>query len=90
MEKQSIFKSIRTMISNIEKSIQSWRDSAAAMGIAIEKGVTEALIENVVNGFVARIQDLVSQRGEKTYVFPCENAEEYSPLIGDKRRFVDD
>ena len=73
MEKQSIFKSIRTMISNIEKSIQSWMDSATAVGIAIEKGATQALIQNVINGFVARIKDLVSQsgRGEKTYVFPC-------------------
>jgi len=92
MEKQSIFKSIRTMISNIEKSIQSWMDSATAVGIAIEKGATQALIQNVINGFVARIKDLVSQsgRGEKTYVFPCKNAEEYSLLIADKRRFVDE
>jgi len=90
MEKQSIFESIRTMISNIDKSIQSWRDSATTIGVAIEKGATTALIEDVVKGFVARIRDLLSQRGEKTYVFPCKSAEEYSLLIADNRRFVEE
>jgi hypothetical protein len=90
LEKQSIFESIRTMISNIDKSVQSWRDSATTIGVAIEKGTTTALIEDVVKGFVARIRDLLSQRGEKTYVFPCKSAEEYSLLIADNRRFVEE
>ena len=90
MEERSIFKSISTMLSNIQKSIQGWPDSATAIGIELEKGASAALIENVVKGFVARIENLVSQRGEKTYVFPCGSAEEYLVLMADKGRFVDE
>jgi hypothetical protein len=90
MEKQSIFRSIRSMLSNLKKSIRRWPDSATAMGMELEKGAIAALAGSVVKDFVAKIKNLVSQRGKKTYVFPCGSPEQYSPLIDDKRRFMEE
>ncbi len=90
MEQQSIFKSINTMLANLKASIQSWPERATAMAKGIEKGVSAALSKEIVKEFITRIKNLVSQRGEKTYVFPCKGAAEYSVLITDKQRFVDE
>ncbi|PIP48438.1 MAG: hypothetical protein COX16_00995 [Deltaproteobacteria bacterium CG23_combo_of_CG06-09_8_20_14_all_51_20] len=87
-ERQSIFKSINTMISNIDKSINSWKESKSIIAIELEKGVAEAVDGTIVKKFIDRVKNLVSQRGEKTYVFPCKSAEEYSLLVGDKSRFL--
>jgi len=85
-ERQSIFRSITTMISNIDRSIDNGIDSGTVIAIAIEKGVTEAVEGTIVKNFIERMKNLVSQRGEKTYVFPCKSGKEYSLLVGDKGR----
>jgi hypothetical protein len=90
MEQRSIFKSINTMLANLKKSISSRSDSDTAMAKGLEKCVSAALSKDIVNGFIAKIKNLVSQRGEKTYVFPCKSAAEYSLLMADKQRFVDE
>jgi hypothetical protein len=81
MEQRSIFKSINTMLANLKKSIGSWPDSDTAIAKGLEKGVSAALSKDIVKGFIAKIKNLVSQRGEKTYVFPCKGAAQYAALI---------
>lgn len=90
MEQRSIFKSINTMLANLKKSIGSWPDSDTAIAKGLEKGVSAALSKDIVKGFIAKIKNLVSQRGEKTYVFPCKGAAQYAALMADKQRFVDE
>jgi hypothetical protein len=70
MEKRSIFNSINAMLSNLKESIHGWPDSDTAMARGIDKAVTAALSGDFVKGFIAKIRNAVSQRGEKTYVFP--------------------
>ena len=50
-ERQSIFRSITTMISNIDRSIDNGIDSCTVIAIAIEKGVTEAVEGTIVKNF---------------------------------------
>lgn len=88
LERQSIFKSINTMLLNIEKSISSWRHGDSAIAIGFEKGVETVVNESISKRLIDRIKNLVSQRGEKTYVFPCKSGENYSLLVIDKNRFM--
>jgi hypothetical protein len=86
-EQRSLFKSIHTMLSNIEEAIGNWTHGESAMAIELEKGVSAAINEKIGGRFLDRIKNLVSQRGEKSYVFPCGSAEEYALLMKDKKRF---
>ena len=70
MQKRSIFNSINTMLSNLKESIRSWPDSQTAMARGIDKAVIAALKRDFVKGLIDKISHAVSQRGEKTYVFP--------------------
>lgn len=90
MERQSIFDSINAMVSNLKKSINSWPDSDTAIARELDRVVVGTLTGNIVKGLIVKVKNLVSQRGEKTYVFPCKSAAEYSLLIVDKRRFMDE
>lgn len=89
-EKESLFESITSMLSNLKKAINGWPDRDTAIARGLGKAATAALNGNIVQGFIAKIKNLVSQRGEKTYVFPCNSAAQYSLLIADKRKFMDE
>jgi phage gp16-like protein len=89
-EKESLFESITSMLSNLRKAIHGWPDRDTAIARGLEKAASAALTGDIVKGFLAKIKNLLSQRGEKTYIFPCNSAAEYSLLIADKRRFVDE
>lgn len=86
-EQRALFKSIHTMLSNIEETIGDWTHAEGAIAIELEKGVSVAINEKIAGRFLDRIKHLVSQRGEKSYVFPCRSEEEYAFLIKDKNRF---
>jgi len=87
-EKKSLFKSIDTMVSNIRKSIEGSLCSDTLIAVELERAVSAAVDEIVVKKFTEKINNIVSQRGEKTYVFPCKSGEEYSILVRDKKRFI--
>jgi hypothetical protein len=86
-EQESISKSINTMISKARKSIEACLNNKTEMASGLELGLEKAFSKTIIKGFTDRIINLVSQRGEKTYIFACKNSVEYSSLIKDKCRF---
>ena len=57
------------------------------MSNALENGIAASFDANVVVTFARRIKNLVSQRGDNTYIFPWKDVEGYSSLIRDRKRF---
>jgi hypothetical protein len=86
-EQEAILKSIDTMISKTRESVEACMNTNTEMASELEKSLEIAFSKTIIKGFADRIANLVSQRGEKTYIFACENSEEYSFLIKDKIRF---
>lgn len=86
-EQKAIFKSITSMIENMCELIKEKSANDNIICIEFKKGLERAFDKNIVKRFKERIQHFISQRGEKSYVFPCKNKEEYSSLIKDKKRF---
>jgi len=90
LEKRSLFKSINRMLLNIDKSISTLLCVDSTISIELDKGISISFNDTIVNVFYDKIRHVVSQRGEKTYIFPCKNKEEYSILIKDRHRFLAD
>jgi hypothetical protein len=86
-EQNAICKSINTMISKSKELIEACLSSKSDMTIELENALAKAFFENITKNFIHKIKNLVSQRGEKTYIFPWLNCADYSSLIKDKNRF---
>lgn len=85
-EKNKIFKSINSMIEHLAQYIDVLKNDSV-IAIELEKGVHRSFDKNIVQGLKNNIKDLISRRGEKTYIFPWKDIENYRSLIKDKKNF---
>ncbi len=86
-ERDKIFKSINLMIENIIKRLNYLKDNDNPISIALDKGMERSFDKNIIQYFKKEIKDLVSQRGEKSIIFPWNDTENYHCFIEDKQRF---
>jgi hypothetical protein len=85
-EKNKILKSINSMIEHIAQYIDVLKNDTV-IAIELEKGVQRSFDKNIVQGLKNKIKDLISRRGEKTYIFAWKDTENYHSLIKDKKKF---
>jgi len=86
-EKNRIFKSISSMMDRIRRHLDDRKNSDSILGIALEKGVERSFNNTLIKDLKEKIQNLISQRGEKSYLFPWNDIENYGDLLKDKRKF---
>lgn len=53
----------------------------------LDKGLGEFFCKNIVQPFRERMKECESQRGSKTYIFPCKDINHYLSLVNDADRF---
>jgi hypothetical protein len=73
------------MLEHIAGYLEKWQNDTV-IGIELDKGLQEAFENYCINNHKERKIPL-SNRGEKTYIFPCGSKEEYLCLINDKKKF---
>jgi hypothetical protein len=73
------------MLEHIAGYLEGWQIDTV-MAIELEKGLQKAF-ENYCIKKRKKKGVPLSGRGEKTYIFPCAQKEEYLSLVNDKRRF---
>jgi hypothetical protein len=76
------------MLEKIASYIEESKDNPATIIIdAFEKGLPRAFAEYFTKKHKKRVKVLISGRGDKTYIFPWVNQEEYQDLVRDPERF---
>jgi len=86
-EQDNLFKSINLMIEHIAVYLKDSKNNNSVIGTALEKGMNASFAKAIIQDFKRKINNLVSQRGEKTYIFPWDDTENYPSLLKDKKRF---
>lgn len=97
-ERKKIIGSISHMLNHIDEYLQLPKENDRL----IEERLEDSLIEAFMKFWKQKAteeakylhlseyekeKNLLSQRGEKSYIFPCKAHEDYFPLINDKSRF---
>jgi len=86
-EKNRIFKSISSMMDRIRQHLDDRKNNDRILGIALEKGVERSFNKTRIKDLKEKIKNLVSQRGEKSYIFPWIDIENYDDLLKDSKKF---
>ncbi len=89
-QQNQIYNSINSMFENINKKISESKVNNGAVGIELEKALEKEIDKSIFQELGKKIKNLISQRGEKTYVFPFTDKDEYPLFVQDKRRFHDE
>ena len=89
-EQNNLFKSVNSMIEHIAASLADSENNNSIIGIAIEEGMERSFDKTIILNFKKTIKNLISQRGEKTYIFSWNDVKNYHSLIKDKKRFCTD
>ncbi len=85
-ERNKIYQSISSMMHNISQHIESLKNNFHTIGIALEKGVIRSFDQTIIKNF-KKLEDLISKRGEQTYIFPWKDKETYLEFVKDTKRF---
>ena len=86
-QKIRIFYSIRLMINNITQKLNNVKSYDSTISIAFEIGMLKSFDKSIIENVKKKMEDLVSKRGNQTYIFPCNNTESYHALVKDNKKF---
>ena len=86
-QKIRIFYSIRLMINNITQKLNNVKSHDSTISIAFEIGMLKSFDKSIIENVKKKMEDLVSKRGNQTYIFPCNNTESYHALVKDNKKF---
>ena len=88
-EKQSqrIQQSIEAMLPNIDEHIKNTEINDDTLQILLEERFSEAEIASLISEIGKNSHASLSRRGEKSYIIPCHDPDEYLVLIHDRERF---
>jgi len=86
-QKYGIFHSIRTMINNIFSKLNNSKSNDSIIGVAFEIGVLRSFDQSIIKNLKKKMEDLISKRGDQTYIFPYDNIEGYCTLVKDNKKF---
>ncbi|MCP3966232.1 MAG: hypothetical protein GY718_07740 [Lentisphaerae bacterium] len=79
--------SIDSMIKKLIKSPDKLRIIECPLGDLFEKALIKSFEKHCIKKYDRRKWILVSQRGEKTYIFPWNDPEKYQELVADRVKF---
>jgi len=86
-QKRGIYNSICSMMKNIIEKIGKMKSNDNIIGVAFEIGVLKSFDKSILNNIKKKIVSLLSKRGEKTYIFPCNDIDLYSDYVKDSNKF---
>jgi histone H3/H4 len=86
-EHESISRSINNMIDCIRSYLEKLEPAETVPGIEIEKALFNSFAAYSQQQYEKRPASLVSQRGEKTIIFPWSDKANYINLVNDRRQF---
>ena len=75
------------MINNIILKLDNVKSEDSTIGIAFEIWMLKSFDKSIIENVKKKIKDLISKRGDKTYIFPCNNIEDYNALVKDNKKF---
>jgi len=84
--KNALISSINSILLNLTERIEQSQVAHGIMGEALEKAATMQFDKDIIRRFRRKVKEFVSNRGVKTYIFPCDE-DEYMELIRDKEKF---
>lgn len=82
-----IFHSIRSMLTNITQKVNNSKSNDSTIGIAFEIGMLRSFDQSIIKNVKRKMKDLISKRGNQTYIFSCNDIEGYQALVKDNKKF---
>ncbi len=86
-QQENLRKTINKMLNHIKEYIREMPPVVTAVSVVIEKALIKKLAQICELGGELKTLLTVSERGSKTYIFPCSDNEYYLILIKDKIKF---
>ncbi len=86
-QQEQLYKSVDSMVGHLLQFQDKLQIFEEPMSDKIGKALIESFKKNCFKEYKKRRNDQVSQRGEKSYVFPWKDPSQYLILVADKKRF---
>jgi len=80
-------KALDSMLIRINTFLDGMQNEDGLIATELDKGLAEFFCKNIVQPFRERMKECESQRGSKTYIFPCKDINHYLSLVNDADRF---
>ena len=77
----------RSMIDSITRKLSSIKSDDSAISIALEIGVLKCFDKSIIKNLRNKAKNLISKRGDQTYIFPYSDIENYGALVKDNKKF---
>jgi hypothetical protein len=75
------------MIEHLSASMKNLKDENSQIGTECDIAMEKSFIKKIIQNLKKKVKNLVSKRGEKTYVFPYKDTNSYHDLVNDPKRF---
>ena len=82
-----IIYSSRSMISSITRKLSSVKYDDSTISIALEIGMLKCFDRSIIKNVSSKTKNLISKRGDQTYIFPYNDIENYHALVRDNKKF---
>ena len=82
-----IINSSRSMIHSITRKLSSVKSDDSTVSIALEIGMLKYFEKSIIKNLKSKTQNLISKRGDKTYIFPYDDIQNYDALVKDNKEF---
>lgn len=86
-QQERLFRSIAKMLESTEAYLSKLKSEETSMGIEFERALFKAFELHCRETYEKESRERISRRGEKTYVFPCSDKDDYKVLVNDRKRF---
>jgi hypothetical protein len=86
-EQMNLCRSIDSMLAHIASYLDKTETHTTIIGTAMERALQKAFEEYCTKSHERRINIPLSQRGEKTYIFPWADKKKYMLIVRDKKKF---
>jgi len=86
-QQEQLYKSVDSMIGHLIEFKDKIQIFEEPMSDEIEEALIKSFKKDCLKEYKKRRKDAVSQRGEKSNIFPCNNPAEYLILVADKKQF---
>lgn len=83
-EKLQILRSLRSMTNNITRKLNDIKGDDCTISIALEIGLLNFFKKSINKDLTRKIKKLVSNRGDKTYIFPYADVDNYHAFVKQK------
>jgi len=86
-DRRNIFNAVDSMLDHIAQFINNSKPKETEISIKLEQTVLKAFEVHCAQKIKKYRDDLVSKRGDKTYIFPWDDPDQYEKLLGDRKKF---